>query len=357
MMMIIPTRPPHRLPARMVNFHDPVVTLKDNLAVIKLWHVVYGLYIWEYVTTLDFEWNVLRGHRPFRWTIVVYSLTRVSTLISVALSIVGFDGGSRTQHECQAVITSQILFAYLGLAAASLLIVLRIVAIWDRNFTPVAIAATIWIINVSFLVHGISQLRGGWEPIEGICMALNIESTKPNIIVTLITDITLLTVMLLGLLRIRSDGGGRFGLGGLLWRQGVIWILLASIAELPTAVLICLNLNDPLKSLFQFPTLITMSIAATRMHRFLTVFGSGTSEIAQSSDKNNTSGRASANVWNTSDVPIALNRLEVSIHTTCHQSSTSKINHDGHSGKQYTLGVDDPESAERKRDFNSDSPC
>ena len=26
---------------------------------------------WEFVTTLDYEWSVIRGHRPFRWTIWV----------------------------------------------------------------------------------------------------------------------------------------------------------------------------------------------------------------------------------------------------------------------------------------------
>ena len=31
---------------------------------------------WEFVTTLDYEWSIVRGHRPFRWTIWV----RINTL-------------------------------------------------------------------------------------------------------------------------------------------------------------------------------------------------------------------------------------------------------------------------------------
>lgn len=50
-------------------------------------------------------------------------------------------------------------------------------------------------------------------------MVYNTESNKPNIIVTLITDIILLLMMLVGLLRIRREGGGTFGLGRLLWKQ------------------------------------------------------------------------------------------------------------------------------------------
>ena len=46
--------------------------------------VVCGLYLatqsspfdvsWEYLTALDYEWDVIRGKRPYRWTIWVCSL-------------------------------------------------------------------------------------------------------------------------------------------------------------------------------------------------------------------------------------------------------------------------------------------
>ena len=73
-----------------------------------------------------------------------------------------------------------------------------------------------------------------------------------------ITDFILLVTMLFGLLRFRLRGAGSFGLGRLLWKQvslavlgclqfspsanvisireGVMWLLLATIAELPPVV-------------------------------------------------------------------------------------------------------------------------
>jgi hypothetical protein len=30
---------------------------------------------WEFVTTLGYEWSVIRGRRPYRWTIVVCTAT------------------------------------------------------------------------------------------------------------------------------------------------------------------------------------------------------------------------------------------------------------------------------------------
>jgi hypothetical protein len=48
---------------------------------------------------------------------------------------------------------------------------------------------------------------------------LNTEKNKPSIIVTLITDIVLLFIVLIGLLRLLHDGGGSFALGRLFRKQ------------------------------------------------------------------------------------------------------------------------------------------
>jgi len=96
----------------MVNFHDPVQIRQDFSAYASLtWlpitdfacpltvttkniqAIVCGLYLWvdirqrlalpyhttytpsafrwEFITTLDYEWNVIRGRQPYRWTIWV----------------------------------------------------------------------------------------------------------------------------------------------------------------------------------------------------------------------------------------------------------------------------------------------
>jgi hypothetical protein len=51
------------------------------------------------------------------------------------------------------------------------------------------------------------------------CAVFNSHSGKLNIVVNLITDIVLLLIMLVGLLRLRSEGGATFGIGDLLWKQ------------------------------------------------------------------------------------------------------------------------------------------
>ncbi|KAN0141810.1 hypothetical protein V8E53_000272 [Lactarius tabidus] len=250
----------------MVDFHNPAVIEKDFLVVVKIWHVVDGIFIWEFVANLDYELSVIRGHRPYRWTIWVYSLTRVCTLIAVVLNMLGFDSSSSI--NCQLWIIFELIFAYSAFAAASLLIVLRIVAIWDRNRIAVAIAICAWNSNFAFFVYNTALIHATWEPTQSVCLVLNTKVTTKTILAVFVSDVVLLLTMLVGLLRLRVHGT-MFALGQFLWRQGLIWLFFATVAELTPAVFISLNLNYPFNLMFQTPGLVVMSIAATRIHRSL----------------------------------------------------------------------------------------
>jgi len=183
-----------------------------------------------------------------------------------------FDMNTTTPINCQVWVTFTAIFGYMSLAAASLLIVLRVVAIWDKNKIVVAVAASLWVTHVAAMIQSAARLRASWSTALPGCIVFNTDGSKLNMIVFLITDLVLLLTMLGGLLRFRRAVGGTCGVGRLLWNQGVIWLLLATAAEVPPLVLIALDLNVPLDLMFQPPSLIALSIAATRMHRSLTDF-------------------------------------------------------------------------------------
>ena len=91
-------------------------------------------------------------------------------------------------------------------------------------------------------------------------MTSNLESIRLSTIVALVTDIILLSIMLIGLFRMRRHGGGALALGRLLWSQvghcsnasrqlpcsrlienisihkGVIWLVVSVVAELTPTV-------------------------------------------------------------------------------------------------------------------------
>lgn len=53
---------------------------------------------WEFVTTLDFEWEVFTGKRPWKWSFAVYLTARILALTSVILNFIGFN--LTTQFNC-----------------------------------------------------------------------------------------------------------------------------------------------------------------------------------------------------------------------------------------------------------------
>ncbi|KAI0294354.1 hypothetical protein BC826DRAFT_341154 [Russula brevipes] len=259
----------------MIAPRDPFVA-QDNMALVKLWHALDGIFLWEFFTTLDYEWDVIRGRRPYGWTIWVYSLTRIAGLMSVILNFVGLD--VTTPINCQVWISSELSFCYTSATAASLLIVLRIIAIWNRNKFVIATAYSLLGINVAFFIQSAARTRATWAPEKLACENDNTQTNTLSLIAMVVTDISLLLLMLFGLFRIRFHGVGMIGLSQLLWKQGVLWLLIATIAEVPPAVFIVLDLNVQFNVIFQAPSLIIMSIAATRMHRSLVNFAGGSSE-------------------------------------------------------------------------------
>ncbi|KAI0287056.1 hypothetical protein BC826DRAFT_1189261 [Russula brevipes] len=217
---------------------------------VKLWHIMDGLYIsnphfqWEFLTTLSYEWSVIRGHRPYRWPIWIYSLTRIFALLTVIVDIVMVDTVATDIVGCHAAFVIQFVFSHFSISTASILIQLRILAIWNRNKVVVAIAAIIWFANSAILIQGTVQFRAVWVSDREGCAILDINGLKLIIVAAFVTDTVLLLIMFLGLLRMGLYGSDTLALGRVMWKQGVLWVLLAVIIEVPPTVLVCLNLND-----------------------------------------------------------------------------------------------------------------
>ncbi|KAH9985895.1 hypothetical protein BJV74DRAFT_886143 [Russula compacta] len=310
----------------MVNYEDPVVVELDIDAVKGLWHTISGIYIWEFITALDYEWNIIRGRRPYRWTIWLYSLTRLACLGAVVLLFVGMDVTTPynchvcaeshlflvctlTDYDPKAWIVSGLSLGYVTIAASSLLIVFRIIAIWNRNKVAVAIATAV---------------RAAWVPGQQSCIAYNIGTSELNIIATLITDVALLFIALVGLFRMRLQEGGAFGIGRLLWTQGVIWFVLTTAAGVPPAVFIILDLNYPFNVMFQPLTVIVMGISAQRLYRGLADFVSASTDVHVPNSGNN---QVSKIKWNhhTVSAPfeVAVNTQQYSMPQTSQYGSYS----------------------------------
>ncbi|KAH9030477.1 hypothetical protein EDB84DRAFT_1562547 [Lactarius hengduanensis] len=207
-----------------------------------------------------------------------------------------------------------LIFAYLAIAAASLLIVLRIFAIWDGNKIAVSIGSSAWLTNVAFLMNDITQLCATWVPVPGVFAVLNIESSKNTVIVTLVTDVILCLTMLVGLLRLRQHGTTMVALWNFLWRQGLIWVFLATVVQIVPTVFITLNLNDLFDLMFRTPSLIVMSIAATRMYRSSTDFTSTSGLLDSTQTRSGRTTTSEPKRISTAPIPLDRIGMEVAVH-------------------------------------------
>jgi len=291
----------------MAKLHNPVVITTVSRAHVILSSTMSGLYIWKFFTHLDYEWSVIKGCRPYRWTIWIYSTVRLATLMAVIIQLVTLV--IATPINCTAWTIFQFGFGYMTFSFSSLLIILRIIAIWNKNRLVVAIAVAVWLTSASFLIHGATQIRVEWVPNYLSCGPPNTHSNILAITAMLVSDMALLLIMLIGLLRLRYRGGGMFELGQLLWKQGVIYLFVATIAEITPVVSIFLDLSVSFDLMFLIPSLITMSIAATRMYRSLADFILYT-DMGNGSDSPPKIERIISNArWSTT-IPFPRNRMD-----------------------------------------------
>ncbi|KAH9953598.1 hypothetical protein BC827DRAFT_1247207 [Russula dissimulans] len=216
-----------------------------------------------------------------------------------------------TPVVCQFVPMAHFTLGYVCFGAASSLILLRVIAVWNRNKVITWFAGGLWITNVAFLIQGVVRLHFEWLPTQA-CIMRSIDGFKLSLIVTLITDIALLLMVLVGLLRLRCPGGCS-PLGRLLWDQSILWLLFAIVGEVPPVVFIMLNINTALDLTFQLPSLVIMTIAASRTHRALAEYASETMHIASSGLKFPTENPPILQTRRTPAVQVTLPTMEVSM--------------------------------------------
>ncbi|KAI0047200.1 hypothetical protein FA95DRAFT_1606294 [Auriscalpium vulgare] len=256
----------------MTNWKSPSAVAETEQRFVRLAHVILGLSLWEIATTFDYELDVLRGKRPYRWTIWVHSSCRISLVTALVILIVTKDVVGLS--DCTAWDASIYVFAYLSLALASSLVLLRVLAIWQGNLAVVLMSIAIWTTSIVLNIWYISILRSSYYLAAGECVPTTTSKSVVTVVGIIVSDFALLLVMLAGIVKhhkpartMRLTGG--HSLWRLMWQQGIVWLALATLVEVPVLVLVVRNLNDPWDLMFEVVTSATLAISATRMYRIL----------------------------------------------------------------------------------------
>ncbi|KZV70575.1 hypothetical protein PENSPDRAFT_752500 [Peniophora sp. CONT] len=246
----------------MVDWRDPEVMLMQAGAMSKVIHVMDGIYIWDFLSTCRYEFALLRGTISFRWTVWLYLGCRFFTLAEVAADLAGFN--ISTRFNCRLWVILIDVFAYTASSLAMALYGIRTIAIWKREPYVVALIAVLLTINVALWIRTTIQMKATWDATYSTCIFVNTEVAFASIMSTLASHVVLLTTMVVGIMRhkprLRS-------LIGRFQREGVWWLSMSTTVLIVCSTFLALNLNDVMNLMFQTPTLICITIGATRIFR------------------------------------------------------------------------------------------
>ncbi|KAI0317317.1 hypothetical protein OF83DRAFT_152486 [Amylostereum chailletii] len=250
----------------MQDWNSIPVIIRYTTGLFRSLHVLFGVIVWEFLTNLDFDWKILSGKRRPRWTFWVYALCRVLPPVELSLMLTGVNDPHPA--NCQAFLVGGMSFGAAAFVCASLLMIVRTVAIWEKHYLVITVAAVVWLGNLANLIRTFTTLHAMRDPFLPGCLFVDPSITLSAFVTILATELVILVMMFVGLQK-RRMAGSSSGLWRRLYHQGLVWLILAIMTELPAVVFLAINLNPPLDLVFASPAMILMSIGAARMYRGL----------------------------------------------------------------------------------------
>lgn len=252
--------------------------MKTNAVFINLSHFAIGAYALEVFQSLTFEWDIIRGRRKFRIGQLLYFYCKWILLGAFIGMLVALNVSSEV--NCQALYTFNQFGGNTSIGAASTLLMLRTIAVWNKKLYIVIPLALISAGQWGILLHGVTTVKATWSPVLQACSVDAVDGFFLNLVYlwTMFTDLIVLILTLVGLLLTP----GRSQLWKLLLGDGVLYFLVAFIANTIPAVFLLLNLNPVMNIIFSIPAIALSSSVACRSFVRLSEFAAPVDRSNQS---------------------------------------------------------------------------
>lgn len=222
----------------------------------------FGLYLWELFQTCDFEWSLVTRRRKFQWPLIFFFLCRYCLLWSLIGVIVSFS--VRTPINCSALYTFNSVVGHLAILGASTALMIRTWNLWQRNLAVVIPLSVLAIVHWALLWRGMFLFNSTWEPATAACVvtAADARFLQVTFFYTMGFNFILLCV---GGFKMFWDSNDR-GLNtwNLLFKDGLIFFVVAFAANILPAVFNILNLNPIMNVISAVPAGTLSAVAACR---------------------------------------------------------------------------------------------
>ncbi|KAI6127155.1 hypothetical protein F5141DRAFT_376176 [Pisolithus sp. B1] len=303
---------------------DQNTTDSTSAIFIKLQHFLLGLYVWEFIISLDFDWKVLTRKHAFRWPLFFYFAGRYFMLIALIGIIVSVDP-PRTL-SCRNLVTFNELAASASLGLACINLAIRTIAVWHNKWIT-------WLIVLLILGHWSLVLQSGlvitsWTPTSG-CV---IVETKNMILAATSLyamgfDFIVLCLLAYKLAFTHDLGTNALGrLSRRLISEGILYFVVSFICNSIASLLMIMVSSDAVVGvIFHIPACVASTIASSRVVRRLSTFNTETEKVYSGNVRNTPlfvggtlSSRGNVPVDQVTDVRIEMGKFSPSGGETNH---------------------------------------
>lgn len=271
----------------MVDWNSPTELAKDALVFDKFMHVLVGLYLWEWFTSLNFDWEFISGTKPFRWPMIFYFGGRYALVCALIAILIALD--NTEPINCQALYIFAQLAGNMSIGLASINLSIRVMAIYSMNKYVVGPLVLLILGHWSLLLQGVN-VKAAFIPGSGCAITeSNTTILSAIFIYTMCFDavVTALTVY-----RLVFNARSQSSIVKRIWRDGVFYFIVALLCNILATVLILLQLNAVMSVIMDVPSAVASTIVACRAVRRLINFTSGPEVYSGSGSNGNTSGMA-----------------------------------------------------------------
>ncbi|KAH8096700.1 hypothetical protein BXZ70DRAFT_896101 [Cristinia sonorae] len=250
--------------------------LCDTGEYLKLQHVIAGIYFWEFVISLDFDWSFISGRhgRKFRWPIIFYFLDRYCLLLAMIGLLVTLD--TNRELNCMAFVRFNQFAGNCAVGFASINLAIRTMAIWSQNRYVISGLTLLILGHWSIILTGV-LIGSRWAPGVGCSLvSVNSKILSAMFIYSMCFDFIVLCLSAFKLCH-RREGSQ---IVQLLFKDGLIYFVVAFVSNMVATTFMLLDLNPVMTSVANAPAAVASTIVATRVVRHLFLYRDDMSEAS-----------------------------------------------------------------------------
>ncbi|RDB18872.1 hypothetical protein Hypma_014488 [Hypsizygus marmoreus] len=263
---------------KMPDWKAPAELLKDARVFTKFMHVLMGLYIYEWLISLPFDWDFISGKKRFRWPMIFYFSGRYLLLFAMIGIAIALD--TTTKINCQVLYLFNQLAGNAAVGLASINLSIRTIAVWSQNKYIIGLLILVILGHWSLILQGV-LLSATWvEGVGCVIISTNNRVLAATFIYSMLFDLLILVLNTHKLLNLTSKR--RFGMSTvarIISRDGLTFFIIAFLANLVATVFMVLDLNQIMSVIFNVPSAVVSTIVASRAVRRLTTFQNVGAEV------------------------------------------------------------------------------